>query len=214
MTLHSEQVHGFFGVPVDHLSATHELASHFQGTDLSNTVVVSPPDFGYAKVASKLARLLDVPVAAGSKRRLADDKVVIDRIVGDVEGKKVIILDDEVATAGSMIELMDRLREYDVEEISVATTHGLFVGKAVERLNAQSDIREILTTNTVPLRPDCTPPTSWPYARSRRCSPRRYADTTPVSRSARCSPTKSPSAENSSVFGMFPPGAGLVSGGW
>ncbi|WP_026925812.1 ribose-phosphate diphosphokinase [Granulicoccus phenolivorans] len=156
MTLHSEQVHGFFGVPVDHLSATHELASHFQGTDLSNTVVVSP-DFGYAKVASKLARLLDVPVAAGSKRRLADDKVVIDRIVGDVEGKKVIILDDEVATAGSMIELMDRLREYDVEEISVATTHGLFVGKAVERLNAQSDIREILTTNTVPLRPDCTP---------------------------------------------------------
>lgn len=156
MALHSEQVHGFFGVPVDHLTAVHELADHFRQKDLTDTVVVSP-DFGYAKVASQFARLLDLPVAAGSKRRMADDNVVIDRIVGDVEGKHVIIIDDEIATAGSMIELMDRLRDSHVKSISIATTHGLFTGKAVERLDAQGDIDEIVSTNTVPLTPERTP---------------------------------------------------------
>ncbi|MFX4273878.1 ribose-phosphate diphosphokinase [Propionibacteriaceae bacterium Y1685] len=156
MTLHSEQVHGFFPVPVDHLSAIRELAAHYADKDLTNTVVVSP-DFGYAKVASEFARLLQLPVAAGSKRRMSDDTVVIDEIVGDVRGKKVIIIDDEVATAGSMIELMDKLREYEVGAISIATTHGLFTGKAVERLNSQDDVLEIVSTNTVPLTPERTP---------------------------------------------------------
>ena len=156
MTLHSEQVHGFFNVPVDHLTAVRVLADHFKEKDLSNTVVVSP-DFGYAKVASQFARLLDLDVAAGSKRRMADDTVVIDRIVGDVEGKNAIIIDDEIATAGSMIELMDRLQEERVKNISLACTHGLFTGKAVERLNARQDITEIVTTSTVPLTPQRTP---------------------------------------------------------
>ncbi len=156
MTLHSEQVHGFFSMPVDHLTAVRELADHFKGRDLSNTVVVSP-DFGYAKVASQFARLLDVEVAAGSKRRLADDKVVIDRIVGDVEGRDVIVIDDEIATGGSMIELLERLREYKVRSIAIATTHGLFTGKAVERLNAQPDVTEVVSTSTVPLTPERRP---------------------------------------------------------
>lgn len=156
MALHSEQVHGFFNMPVDHLTAVRELATHYRDKDLSDTVVVSP-DFGYAKVASEFARLLGVPVAAGSKRRMADDKVVIDRIVGDVHGKRVIIIDDEIATAGSMIELMDKLREEGVTEISIATTHGLFTGKAVERLNGREDVREIVSTNTVPLTAERTP---------------------------------------------------------
>ena len=72
MDLHSPQVHGFFSVPVDHLNAVAVLAEHFVGDDLGNTVVVSP-DLGNAKVASQLARMLDIPVAAGSKQRLADD---------------------------------------------------------------------------------------------------------------------------------------------
>lgn len=156
MTLHSEQVHGFFSMPVDHLSATRELADHFRQHDLSNTVVVSP-DFGYAKVASEFARILGIDVATGSKRRLADDNVIIDRIVGDVEGRDVIIIDDEIATAGSMIELMDRLRAYKVKSISIATTHGLFTGKAVERLDAQDDVAEIVSANTVPLTPQRRP---------------------------------------------------------
>ena len=150
MELHAEQVHGFFSVPVDHLSALPVLASHFKETmDLGNAVVVSP-DFGNAKAAGGFARKLGVGMAAGSKRRLDDNTVTIDTIVGDVAGKDVIILDDEIATAGSIVELIDRVREYGVNSIRVATTHGLFTGKAAQRLNAVDDIVEIVTTNTVP----------------------------------------------------------------
>lgn len=150
MTLHAPQVHGFFGVPVDHLTAIPELARHYQGRDLTDTVVVSP-DLGNAKPATQFARRLDLPVAAGSKRRLADDTVEIDAIVGDVEGKNVIVLDDEIATAGSIVKLLERLREQRVKDISLACTHGLFTGKAISRLSEQSDVSEIVTTNTVPL---------------------------------------------------------------
>jgi ribose-phosphate pyrophosphokinase len=153
MALHAPQVHGFFSVPVDHLSAIIEIAAHFRRQDLSNTVVVSP-DLGNAKVASEFARILGLPVAAGSKRRQSDDSVVIDRIVGDVHGRDVIVLDDEIATAGSIIELLRVLRKEGVRQISVACTHGLFTGPAIERLKQEPDIAEILTTNTVPLPPE------------------------------------------------------------
>lgn len=153
MDLHSPQVHGFFSIPVDHLNAVSVLAEHFAGDDLSNTVVVSP-DLGNAKVASQLARILDTPVAAGSKQRLADDTVVIDRIVGDVAGRDVIVLDDEIATAGSIVELLVKLREQHVRRIRIACTHGLFTGAAIERLRAQTDVDEIVITSTLPLPPE------------------------------------------------------------
>lgn len=153
MALHAPQVHGFFSVPVDHLNAVSELANHFRTRDLSNSVVVSP-DLGNAKIATEFARILQVPVAAGSKRRLADDRVVIDAIVGDVHGKDVIVLDDEIATGGSIIELLERLRTEEVNSISLACTHGLFTGPAIDRLKQQPDIVEIVTTNTVPLPPE------------------------------------------------------------
>ena len=149
MALHAEQVHGFFSMPVDHLTALPVIARHYRSRDLSNAVVVSP-DFGNAKDANHFARMLGVPMAAGSKRRQSDDKVVIDAIVGEVAGKDVIVLDDEIATAGSIVELIETVRRYDVNSISVACTHGLFTGKAIERLNAQTDISEIVATNTVP----------------------------------------------------------------
>ncbi|HZA30796.1 MAG TPA: ribose-phosphate diphosphokinase, partial [Propionibacteriaceae bacterium] len=153
MALHTPQVHGFFSVPVDHLSAVKELAQHFSGQDLHNTVVVSP-DLGNAKVASQFARILDLPVAAGSKQRLSDDAVYIDRIVGDVHGRDVIVLDDEIATAGSIVELLRKLREEGVRQISVACTHGLFTGPAIERLKQEPNLGEIVITNTVPLPPE------------------------------------------------------------
>ncbi|MCA0253381.1 MAG: ribose-phosphate diphosphokinase [Actinobacteria bacterium] len=149
MALHAQQVHGFFSMPVDQLTALPVLAEHFRNRDLSNTVVVSP-DFGNAKDAGRFARALGVGVAAGSKQRLADDQVVIDTIVGDVAGKDIIVLDDEIATAGSIIELVDAVSSYNVRSIAVACTHGLFTGSAVERLNACSAIDEIVSTNTVP----------------------------------------------------------------
>ena len=152
MALHAPQVHGFFSVPVDHLTALPVLADHFRHRDLSNTVVVSP-DLGNAKAATRFARLLGVPVAAGSKQRVSDDRVIIDAIVGEVVGRDVIVLDDEIATAGTLVELLERLRERRVGRIAIACTHGLFTGAAVERLRAQPDIAEIVTTNTVPLPP-------------------------------------------------------------
>ncbi len=153
MTLHSAQVHGFFSVPVDHLNALNVLARHFRDRDLSKTVVVSP-DLGHAKSASQFARLLKLPVAAGNKQRINDEKVIIDTVVGDVEGKDVIILDDEIANGGTIFELLRRLRERNVGRIAIACTHGLFTGTAIERLRAQPDIAEIVTTNTVPLPAD------------------------------------------------------------
>lgn len=153
MALHAPQVHGFFSVPVDHLSAVDELAEHFRGTALGNTVVVSP-DLGNAKMATQFARLLDVPVAAGAKQRLSDDTVVIDRIVGDVHGRDVIVIDDEIATAGSIVELLRKLRSEGVQQISLVCTHGLFTGSAVDRLKQEPDVAEIVITNTVPLAPE------------------------------------------------------------
>lgn len=150
MTLHAPQVHGFFSVPVDHLNALGVLAQHFRERDLSNTVVVSP-DLGNAKSATQFARLLHVPVAAGSKQRLSDDRVVIDTIVGEVEGKDVIVMDDEIANGGTVMELLHHLRERRVKRVTVCCTHGLFTGPAIERLRAQPDIAEIVTTNTVPI---------------------------------------------------------------
>jgi ribose-phosphate pyrophosphokinase len=158
MALHAPQVHGFFSVPVDHLNAIAELAKHFAGRDLSDTVVVSP-DLGNAKPATQFARLLNLPVAAGSKQRIADDQVVIEAIVGDVTDKNVIVLDDEIANAGSIVQLLALLREHRARRIAVVCTHGLFTGKAIQRLAAQSDIDEIVTTNTVPLAPEKVLPT-------------------------------------------------------
>lgn len=149
VALHSPQVDAFFNVPVDHLVALNIMARHFHQRDLSNTVVVSP-DLGNAKSASHFARLLHVPVAAANKHRIADDTVVIDTIVGDVEGKNVIILDDEIANAGTMSEIIRLLHEHSVKRITVACTHGLFTGNAISRLKNLPGVEEIVTTNTVP----------------------------------------------------------------
>jgi ribose-phosphate pyrophosphokinase len=155
MTLHAPQVHGFFSVPVDQLTALGILAEHYLDQDLSDRVVVSP-DLGNAKTATQFARLLGLPVAAGSKQRLADDRVVIDAIVGDVSGKRAIVLDDEIATGGSIVELLDKLEDEGCTEASVACTHGLFVGKAVDRLRGHARVSEVVTTDTVPA------PDGWP----------------------------------------------------
>jgi ribose-phosphate pyrophosphokinase len=155
MTLHAPQVHGFFKVPLDHLTALGVLAEHFLAQDRSDSVVVSP-DLGNAKTATQFARLLALPVAAGNKQRLADDRVVIDSIVGDVAGKRAIVLDDEIATGGSIVELLERLREQGCTEAAVACTHGLFAGKAVDRLRGHPMITEVVTTDTVPA------PHGWP----------------------------------------------------
>jgi ribose-phosphate pyrophosphokinase len=149
MTLHSPQVHGFFSIPVDHLHALRELAAHFGRLDLADTVVVSP-DLGNAKPAAAFARLLGLPVAAGAKQRFSDDKVAITSIIGEVDNRRVIVLDDEIARGSTIIELIERLRERGVRSIRVACTHGLFAAGSLHRIAEQPEVDEIVCTNTVP----------------------------------------------------------------
>lgn len=153
MTLHSPQVHGFFSVPVDHLHALRELATHFASHDLSNTVVVSP-DLGNAKEAAAFARLLGTPVAAGAKERSAGDVVAISSIIGEVEGRDVIVLDDEIAKGSTILELIRVLRDRQVRSVRVACTHGLFADGAVQRIASLPEVEEIVCTNTVPISED------------------------------------------------------------
>ena len=150
MTLHSPQVHGFFSIPTDHLTAHSVFVEHFKRQDLSNAVVYSP-DIGHAKRAAKLARALGLPVAASEKKRFSDHTVAISAIMGDVKGKHVLLVDDEIANGGTIVEAVRVLRAENVRRITVACTHGLFTGLAVKRLNAIEEIKEIVATNTVSL---------------------------------------------------------------
>ncbi len=148
MTLHSPQVHGFFSVPVDHLHALREIAAHFRAQDLSNSVVVSP-DLGNAKTAAALARMLGLPVAAGAKERISDEKVTITSIIGEVAGRNVIVLDDEIARGTTIIELLGKLREHGARTVKIACTHGLFCDGALKRIVAWPEVLQVVCTNTV-----------------------------------------------------------------
>lgn len=157
MTLHSPQVHGFFSVPADHLTAHSVFVEHLRKKDLSNTVLVSP-DVGHAKRVGKLAQALGLPMAAGEKTRLGDNTVAITGVMGNVTGKDVIIVDDEIATAGTITEIVSYMQKHhSVRRVTVVGTHGLFTGPAVERLNSIDAIDEIVVTNTVPLPEDRQP---------------------------------------------------------
>lgn len=150
MTLHSPQVHGFFSMPVDHLHALQELARHFAAEDHTNTVVVSP-DLGNAKEAAAFARLLGAGVAAAAKQRFSGDRVEISAIIGEVTGRDVIVLDDEIAKGTTVIELIAHLRRENVRSIRVACTHGLFANDAARRILAEAGVDELITTNTAPI---------------------------------------------------------------
>jgi ribose-phosphate pyrophosphokinase len=145
-------VHGFFSVPVDHLHALKELAAHFRGSSPAGTVVVSP-DLGNAKSAATFARMLGLPVAAGAKQRYSDTHVAITSIIGDVDGRDVIVLDDEIARGTTLVELLGKLAERQVRSVRIACTHGLFCHGALDLLASRPEVTEIVTTNTVPIPP-------------------------------------------------------------
>jgi ribose-phosphate pyrophosphokinase len=154
MTLHSEQIQGFFRIPVDQMSAAPIICDHFRrNNDLSNCVAVAP-DAGSAKRAGVYAERLNIPLAVGDKRRVAHgDESEIVRIVGEVEGRDAIMFDDEIATAGSMLNLCRFLTERaGARSVRAAATHGVLCGDAVERLN-DSPIEEVVITDSVPLPP-------------------------------------------------------------
>ena len=149
MTLHSPQVQAFFRMPVDQLHALRELARHLAGSVIPDTVVVSP-DLGYAKNAATFARMLGTGVAIGAKQRFGDGRVEISSVIGEVAGRDVIVLDDEIASGGTVLELLDRLAEAGAGRARVACTHGLFSDGALGRITARDDVVEVVTTDTVP----------------------------------------------------------------
>ncbi len=150
MTLHSAQTHGFFDIPLDHLTAMRVMVDHFRRQDLTDTVVVSP-DVGFAKQATKLAHALGVPLAVGSKIRLGDKEVEIKTVLGagGPPPRKAIVIDDEVATGSTMVEIVEVMSRAGTREFSLACTHGLFTLDACERLNELECVREIVCTDTV-----------------------------------------------------------------
>ncbi len=150
MTLHAHQVHGFFSVPTDHLSSMPVFASYFQDKDLTDTTVVTP-DIGHAKRGAKLARKLGLPLAAVSKKRISDNRVVVEGLIGKVHGQRVILADDEIAAGTSMIEGVKLLRKHGVKEVTLVCTHGILCGPAIEDLGAIPEIKRIVTTNTLPI---------------------------------------------------------------
>lgn len=155
MTLHSEQVQGFFSVPVDQLQAANVIAGYLCQGDLSNTVAVF--DMGQDKRAGRYAELLGLPLAVVSKKRISDREVRIEHIVGDVEGKNVIIFDDEISRGTSLIETVRALEGHGVGSIRAACTHGLFAGPAVQLID-DSPLQEVIATDTVYLPPESRSP--------------------------------------------------------
>jgi ribose-phosphate pyrophosphokinase len=152
MTLHSEQVQGFFRCQADHLAATPILCDYFHRRDLDNCVALAA-DAGSARRAGPYATRLNIPLAFVDKRRVNDEKVEIRAIVGDVKGKTILYFDDEIARGTSLLKTVDFLQDLDVGDILVGVTHGVFTGDAVARI-IESPIRQVVVTDTVPLPPE------------------------------------------------------------
>ena len=157
MTLHSPQVHGFFGLPTDPLTARHLFNRYFLDKEYSakETIVIAP-DVGRAKPAARFAAQLGLPTAAAQKERLSDTRVVIDRGIDRmvIGFHRALVYDDEIATGTTVIGLCDRLVRCGIEEIILICTHGVFSGDALPQLGHIPQIREIVTTDTVPMPPE------------------------------------------------------------
>jgi ribose-phosphate pyrophosphokinase len=148
--LTADQIQGFFTIPADHLTAQPVLAQHFAGRDLTGAVVVAP-DPGAVKRAQRFAQRLDLPVAFIDKRRVeGQEEVKATRVVGEVDGRHGILFDEEVDRGGSALQATELLYEAGATGVSLACTHAVLSGPAVERL-AASRIVEVVVTDTVPV---------------------------------------------------------------
>jgi ribose-phosphate pyrophosphokinase len=151
--LHAGQIQGFFNIPVDELTAMYLLADYFQSKRIPDRVVVST-DIGNAKRARNFAQLVDAPLAIVEKRRTGNaDRTEVLNLIGDVEGKSVILVDDEIDTAGSITQAANTVLQNGAKEVYASCVHPVLSGPAVTRL-AQSPIRELVTTDTIPIPPE------------------------------------------------------------
>lgn len=149
MDLHANQVQGFFDIPVDHLYAINVLAEYFKEKQINDLVVVSP-DVGGIKMARAYAKRLNAPLAIVDKRRMSPEKTEVMHILGDVSGKNVVMVDDIIATGGSLIEAVSALKHFGAKGIYAAASHGVLSGPAKERISACQDLLEVVITNSIP----------------------------------------------------------------
>jgi ribose-phosphate pyrophosphokinase len=149
MDLHQGQIQGFFNIPVDELTAVHMLSNYFRKKHIEKLVVVT--DLGLAKRARTFAELLGAPLAIIEKRRQGNlDKAELMNVIGDVRGRRAIIVDDEIDTGGTLIEIVTALEREGVDEIYACATHGVLSDPAVDRIKA-SVLREVVVTDSIPL---------------------------------------------------------------
>ncbi len=154
MDLHAGQVQGFFGVPVDHMTALPMFVDDFKGRiyqgDLSEPLVVVSPDAGRAKLANHFAERLGATLAVLTKQRPDHNEAEITLLIGDVEGRAAVLIDDMIDTAGTLCAGAKVVKDAGATRIFAAATHGLLSGRAVERLR-ESVIEQVVITDTVPL---------------------------------------------------------------
>jgi ribose-phosphate pyrophosphokinase len=149
MDLHQGQIQGFFSIPVDELTAINILSRYITAKELADVVVVS--ELGFAKRARGFAEILSAPLAVVEKRRVGNqDRTELMNIIGEVRGKTAVIIDDEIDTAGSLMETVSALVADGAREVYSCATHGVFSGAALERI-AASPLSEVIVTDTIPL---------------------------------------------------------------
>ena len=152
--LHQGQIQGFFNIPVDELTAVHLLSSHFINKHLENSVVVT--DLGFAKRSRTFAEMIGAPLAIVEKRRHGnDDRAEVLNVIGDVRGKRAIIVDDEIDTAGTLMQICNALEREGVTELYACATHAVLSDPALERIE-RSNLVEVVMTDTIPLPPGRT----------------------------------------------------------
>src|SRR5579883_2444875 len=150
MDMHAGQIQGFFNIPVDELTAQILQARYFSELELSDFTVVSC-DEGFAKKARQLADRLGTPLAVVEKRRLGNDGMTEAMgIIGNVEGRTALIVDDEIDTAGSMTQAIRIVHERGARQIYCCATHAVLSGPAIERLN-KVPVKEVIVTDSIPL---------------------------------------------------------------
>jgi len=152
MDLHAGQIQGFFDIPLDHLFAVNTFVDYVASLRIKDLVVVSP-DVGGIKMARAYAKRLEAQLAIVDKRRVSDRDAVAMNILGEVKGKNVLIVDDLVATAGSLVEAIKALKENGAKEIRAVITHAVLSGPAIERIEG-SALKELVVTNTIPIPPE------------------------------------------------------------
>ncbi len=147
--LHAGQIQGFFDVPLDHLYAVNTFVEYFEKKKIEDLVVVSP-DVGGIKMARAYSKKLGANLAIVDKRRISDKDAEVMNILGEVRNKNVVIVDDIVATAGSLVEAVSALKNAGSRDIYATITHAVLCGPAIERISASS-LKELVVTNTIPI---------------------------------------------------------------